>query len=175
MSGWASGLCEFCDRPCECCVALFFPCVAIGMNVETMDNQKIELHRALNCCRIQGLSNPVKVGTLYGAGVAAQLVGNGFVSAAPCSSLLTLMQCGSVAIHASIRNTIRNKYQIPIACQHCCCDECEDFCTVLFCTSCALIQERKTLERHAVSVDTKPLKPPNSMSVNHFAVGTSGT
>ena len=145
---WESGLFSCADRPGECCLAFWFPCVSLGNNVRFMEE-----HTAVACPDVCAcFHNPTVpdywlAGGGYGLGMAGSRCGACVVS---------------VGIHTAFRNQIRKSANVGV---HCCkgrCEGCEDLAIACLCTSCALVQEKKQLEK----LSTSPTAPPgqdNSM------------
>ena len=125
---FSSGLCQCGDACDTCCVALFCPCVVLGWNVDTMTKAGIRIP-LLDC----GQSTAMAAAGVYGSGVAAQ------VCAQACERGFGILQCVSVLVHCEVRRNLRLRHGIRGNC-------CEDFCTTLCCTSCALTQEMKHLK-----------------------------
>lgn len=160
---WESGLFSCADRPGECCLAFWFPCVSLGNNVRFMEEKtKVACPEACACFQNPIIPNHLMAGGGYGLGVAAEVMGNCAVCSTSCVGVPSILQLSSIGIHTAFRNQIRKSANVGV---HCCkgkYEGCEDLAIACLCTSCALVQEKKQLEK----LSTSPSAPPgqdNSM------------
>ena len=125
---WSSSLCACCDG-CVCCCACILPCLVLAQNVHRM--QEVGIKSVMDDYPIQ--NKPCAAGTLYFAGVAANFVGSMLSSVHPYFGALTCLECGSICLHAQIRDAIVPHPYV-------------NFWIALCCYSCALAQEQRHLD-----------------------------
>jgi Cys-rich protein (TIGR01571 family) len=141
--GWESGICGHCCE-CDCLFACVLPCVVIGENVQRMEINGINEIPVVNFFITDNKNTSGKGGCaciLYSLGILS----GGLLNTCPCELYYSnILGCFSVYLHSRIRSAIRKKYKIE---HDCCGDKCSDFCCALFCYSCAMAQEKATLDK----------------------------
>lgn len=152
---WKSSICDPCCTP-DCGLACFIPFFYFGSNVQMMEDAKIEMEW-LDMISFGGkMSKSSCACFCYALGFFIPVVN---IPDTVLSSLLDLLAFMPFLLHMNIRGLIRKKYNLQNAC--CCetCDsQCDDFCVVSFCYSCALIQERIELDHQIKQASPPPQK-----------------
>ncbi len=153
MPEWSSGICECHTHPCTFISTLIFPWATIGINARQM--QKRYPDTLPEPCDTPECT-PVCASFIYGLTLAA---GVG-MSALACSHSQyiagsNVILCFTAGTHAAFRYTLRQQKDITG-------DWCDnmlgDCVCALFCYSCAMTQEYKTLGDYN-AVHTTPPKP----------------
>lgn len=127
---WASSLCADCCA-CKddgaCCLSCVFPYQFMADNTDkAFPNAK---------------NQSIAAGLCYSLTFYAQFISYGAASGNACVSALGMLHCASVCFHGLLRGRIRNKYAIPHPCGFC-----DDWCTAIWCYSCAMSQEHMQLK-----------------------------
>lgn len=134
MSEWSSGLCScFSEGVSLCCCACFVPCFVFGENYQLLKDKR------------------PKASTFMDGGLW-DILGTPHHKAMCLHGLLFVFgfECLSMLLQCHVRGKIREASGLQESCLN-------DLCATYCCYSCALVQERRQLERLSLNSDASGL------------------
>ena len=135
---------ECCNRPADCCCACFCPCIVFGDIFEIFD-QKKKVTGFENCSLVSAKPR----GCLLSVCPAITEAVLGGFSASSFGGVFYGLE---TFFHCYIRGQIRSEFkQTLVGCCPCCGNVCDDLCTAAFCYSCALVQEKATIQEQTTA------------------------